>query len=52
MNELPHLQKVSDVLKSIEIPNEINIVIAPAMSIEVTEFWEMIDLYVVILLCN
>lgn len=49
MSELqsPRLQKVSDVLKSVEIPEEINIVIAPAMPIEVTQFWEMIEVYVV-----
>ena len=46
MSESPQLQKVSDVLKSVEIPKEINIVIAPVMPIEATEFWEMIDMYV------
>lgn len=47
----PQLQKVSDVLKSVEIPKEINIVIAPAMPIEATEFWEMIDMYVCCDIC-
>ena len=51
MSELqpPQRQKVSDVLKSVEIPEEINIVIAPAMSIEATQFWEMIEVYVMIM---
>ncbi len=47
MSESPQLQKVSDVLKSVEIPKEINVVIAPAMPTEATDFWEMIDVYVV-----
>ena len=46
VSESPRLQKVSDVLKSVEIPKEINIVIAPVMPIEATEFWEMINVYV------
>ena len=46
--ESPHLQKVSDVLKSVEVPEAIliNIVVAPAMPIEAAQFWEMIDMYV------
>ena len=51
MSGSPQLQKVSDVLKSVEIPKEINIVIAPAMPIEAMEFWEMIDVYVCCDIC-
>ena len=46
MSGSPQLQKVSDILKSVEIPKEINIVIAPAMPIEAVEFWEMIEMYI------
>lgn len=43
---LSPLRKVSDVLKSVEIPEEMNFVVAPAVSIEAAEFWEMVETYV------
>lgn len=52
VSESPALQKVSDVLKSVEVPKEINFVMAPVMPVEETEFWEMIDVYVVTIFCT
>ena len=38
--------KVSDVLKSVEIPKEMNFVVAPCVSNEEEEFWNMVNVYV------
>ena len=37
------VRKVSDLLKSVEIPEEMNFVVAPSASREIGEFWEMVN---------
>lgn len=37
------IQKVSDLLKSVEIPEEMNFVVAPSASNETREFWDMVN---------
>ena len=35
-----------DLLQSVEIPEDMNFVVVPAASIEIAEFWKMINVYV------
>lgn len=37
-------RKVSDLLKSIDIPEEMNFTVAPTFSVDTAEFWEMVDM--------
>ena len=39
-------RKVSDLLKSVDIPEEMNFTTAPTFSIDTVEFWEMVSMYV------
>lgn len=38
--------KISDLLKSVEIPEEMNFIIAPDVSTEVADFLAVVDMYV------